>query len=324
MQTRAKYAMVAVSAAFAVLATSVHAANDLYPNRPISLVVPFGVGSGSDTQARILAKAMGTVLNVPIVVENRPGASGIIGTKYVADSAADGYVVLFGSGTGNAVNYSLYPKKTSYRPEDFKAVSMVSLNPVALFASSAGVASSVKSPEALFEGSLKGSCGSGNTITEVACKRFADLTKSDLVSTSYKGNAQSMSDLAGGQIDFAFSDLVAGSPFLQSGKVVPLAAAADQRLAPIPNTPTFSELGFPELQLTSWGALFVPAATPEGVVQTLHKAAVQAISAPEWEARRQKEGSIRVTYDLGETRQFVDKEIERWRDLIARTGLRNE
>ncbi|MBI3370610.1 MAG: tripartite tricarboxylate transporter substrate binding protein [Betaproteobacteria bacterium] len=296
---------------------------DAWPQKPITLIVPFPAGSGSDVVGRIYAKAITEALKVPAVVDNRPGANAMIGSQLVANAAPDGYTVLIGSGTANAVNYALFADRITYKPQSFTTVSLVSAGPVVMFAQKALEGATLQALVAAAAKSGKGlTCGNGNAVTQVACEVFRLQAKLDVVSVPYKGNAQSLQDVAGGQISIAFSDMSAASPFVGNDRVRAVAVAANDRLPAIGGVPTFKEQGYPDFQFLAWTAVFVPAKTPPAVVQKLNDAALHMLRMAEWERQREAGSGIPVTGELKSSQEFVATEIAKWARYILQTGVK--
>ncbi|MGE0315343.1 MAG: tripartite tricarboxylate transporter substrate binding protein [Lautropia sp.] len=312
--------LAAVSAAPALAA---HAA-DAWPSKPITIVAPFGPGSGTDVTSRLYAKFITEETGATVVVENRPGANAMIGSALVAKAAPDGYTVLMGSGTANAANYALYADRITYRPEQFSAVSVVFVTPPVIFAAPQVKGATVGEALASAKASAKGaSCGTGNAVTLVACSLLSKLGRTDLVPVSYKGNAQSLTDLAGDQITLAISDMGAASTFVQSGRVRPVAVAAKSRLDALPGIPAAPEQGF-DMDFLSWNAVFVPAGTPEPIVRRLNAAARRMITSPEGQKLRVSSAGLPVSGDLDDARRFVADEIAKWTKYVRETGVKVE
>lgn len=304
----------------ALASTAAHA--QAWPQKPITVVVPFPTGSGSDVVGRMFAKAITDTLKVAAVVDNRPGANAMIGSQLVANAAPDGYTVLIGSGTANAVNYALYADRITYKPESFAVVALISAGPVFMFANK-GLEGSLKPLIAAAQKSGKGlTCGNGNAVTQVACEVFRLQSKLDVVSVPYKGNAQSLQDVASGQISIAFSDMSAGSPFASTDRVRVIAVAADGRLPAFAAVPTFREEGFPDFQFLAWTVLFAPAKTPPAVVQRLNEAARYMLKMPEWEKQREAGSGMVVSGDLAQSQAFVAAEVAKWARYIKLTGVK--
>ena len=307
----------------ALISGGAHAQADAYPSKPISLVVTFAAGSGSDIAARHYAKALKDKLNATAVVDIKPGAAGMIGGQAVARAAPDGYTVLMGSGTVNAANYPLYRDRIGYQPQSFAPVAVLFTSPATLFVAKATGGDTVAA--VLREARRANpnlSCGSGNAVTQVACQMLAKKTGTDIVNIPYKGNAQSLTDLVGGQIGMAFSDLTAAGPFLQRGSVRAVAVPASARMANMPDVRTFAEQGITDFEFLSWNTLFVPVGTPREAIQKLNEAARYMLSTPEWEALRIATNGIKVSGEIREAQEFVAAEIAKWDRYVRETGVK--
>ena len=315
---------VAALAGAALLAGAPAAYAQSYPTKPITIVVPFGPGSGSDLVSRIYAKHIMAETGGTAVVENRPGANAMIGAQFVAKAAPDGHTVLMGSGTANATNYALYAGRIAYRPEAFATVSVIFVTPPVIFAAPGIGGDTVRKAVAAAKASARGaSCGTGNAVTLVACEMLKRLTGTDIVAVSYKGNAQSLTDLAGGQITLAISDMGAAAPFVSSGRIRPVAIAARDRLASLPNVPSAKEQDI-DMDFLSWNAVFVPAGTPEPIIRTLNAAARRMLASEEWEKQRQTSAGAKVSGELEFSRKFVQEEIAKWDRYVRETGVKVE
>jgi len=295
-----------------------------WPSKPITIIAPFGPGSGTDVVSRMYAKFITEETGASVLVENRPGANAMIGSALVAKAAPDGYTVLMGSGTANAANYALYADRISYNPEQFATVSVIFVTPPVIFAAPGIAGDTVQKVVAAAKASPKGaSCGTGNAVTLVACELLKRLTKTDMVAVSYKGNAQSLIDLAGGQITLAISDMGAASPFVSSGRARPVAIAAHSRLQGLPGVPSVKEQGL-DMDFLSWNAVFVPAGTPAPVIQKLNAAARRMIASPEGEKQRIASAGLPVTGEIDSSRKFVADEIAKWTRYVRETGVKVE
>ncbi len=307
----------------ALTAGAGHALANDYPTKPITLVVPFGPGSGSDIVARFYARALKDKLNATAVVELKPGAAGMIGGQAVARAAPDGYTVLVGSGTVNAANYPLFRDQIGYGPQHFATVATVYVSPPLLLAhkdlTGDTVAEVLASAQRL---NRKLNCGSGNAVTQVACELLRRKTGADIVNVPYKGNGQSMTDLAAGQIAIAFSDMAAAGPLVSRGAVRMVATPTATRLPLLPELRTFAEQGFPDFEFMSWNTFYVPAGTPADVIRKLNEAARHMLATPEWEKQRIASSALKVSGDLKESQAFVDAEVARWERYVRETGVK--
>jgi len=215
-----------------------------YPSKPITIVVPFGAGSGTDQQARSMAQALGAEYKVPVIVDNRAGASGFIAAQYVAKAAPDGYTLLMTTNTTHAANEHLF-KKLPYDPvKDFTPVTLLSKGHMLLLVNAESpiksvadlVAAAKKSPGKL-------NFGSGSSSSRVASELLKQMAGIDMVNVPYKSNPLAITDLLGGQVDFMFADAPTALPQVKSGKLRALAVSGNKRLAAVPALPTVEEAG---------------------------------------------------------------------------------
>lgn len=314
---------VALWSAAAAFSATAHAQTDDYPNRTITLVVPFGPGSGSDIVARFYARALKDKFNATVVVDLKPGAAGAIAGQIGARAAPDGYTVLIGSGTVNAANYPLYRGQIKYGPEDFAVVSTTYMGPPVLLANRNVPGNSIAELMAHARQTQRRlSCGSGNAVTQVACELFRRKTGLDMVNVPYKGNAQSMTDLAAGQIELAFADLAAAGPFVTRGDAKAIAVPMGRRLPTIAEVKTFAEQGIADFEFMSWNTFFVPAGTPALVIRKLNEAARHMLTSDEWEKQRTASSGIKISGELEESKAFVAAEVARWERYVKETGVK--
>lgn len=317
-------ALVGLCAAAAMLPTAVQA-QDAYPSRTITLVVPFPAGSGSDMSARLLAKDMSETMGQTVVVDNRPGANGALGSQAVARARPDGYTLLVGVAASHAANYAFYPGKLGYQPSSFEMVGGLGMVPLSMFVAAGApwksltelIAHAKKHPG-------KVACGSGTTVAQVACEVFKLRAGIDLLNVPYKGSPPALTDLASGQVQLVFADGTSAAPLLENKRLRVLATAAGKRLPYWPEVPTFVELGMADLEISAWSALFAPTGTPSAVLQKLNAAARRSAELPEAVAARQRSGSLPLVMTLDEGRRFVAAEIDRWARLVKDSGVKLE
>ncbi|MEO8856943.1 MAG: tripartite tricarboxylate transporter substrate binding protein [Burkholderiaceae bacterium] len=296
-----------------------------YPNKPIKIVVPSAAGGGNDFIARTLGRKMAENMKQPVVIENKPGASNMIGTEYVAKSPADGYTLLF-NGPLILQAASLY-SKVPYDPiADFTPITDVIRTPLWFAVSTAKVhAHSLKEfvdeAKKQAHGFTYGSGGAGSSH-HLYGFGLAEATGIQMTHVPYKGGAPAMTALVGGEIDSGFFDYVSLRPFVESGKVTLLAVTGTKRPVLTPNVPTMSELGYPGFESYGWGALFVPSKTPPEIVQRLETEIVKALRSPEVSGKFKDAG-----FDLGGTpqAQFAAQykaDQARWASLIKRSATK--
>lgn len=300
-------------------------AQDAYPSKTITLVVAQAAGSGSDIVARLLARELGRDLNATVVVDNKPGANGSIAAQTVARAAADGHTLLMGTATTNAANYAFYPGKLGYEVSSFEVAGLLSASPMTLLVPAESPWKSVA--DLIADGKKqpgKLNCGSGLSTSQVACELFAKLGGFQASTVNYRSSPQSLTDLAGGQVQYAFADAAVAAAFVGSKKVRALAVAGQVREKILPETPTFAEAGMPDLQIVGWAGVFAPAGTPKPVLEKLNAILIKANDAPEFVKARQVSGGTPLNFTLPQAQQFVKSEVERWQRLHRDSGVKLE
>jgi tripartite-type tricarboxylate transporter receptor subunit TctC len=298
-----------------------------YPEKPLRLIVPFPPGGAADILARGLGPKLGAELGQHIVVDNRPGANGVIGFDVVAKAAPDGYTLLMGFTTGVAVN-PLLVAKASYDPvRDFAGVSMLARTPMVLIANPAFQANSVQELIVLAKttpGKISyGSPGTGNP-NHLAGELFKSTAGIDLVHIPYKGAALVITDVIAGHVPIAFVTLAAGLPQVRTGKLKALAVTGDKRASAAPGIPTMAEAGLPGLELSEWFGILVPAGTPKPVISRLNQAIVKAVQSPEVQGRFVEQGLEPVSTSVDEFAAVIRADIDKLSKIIKRAGIRAE
>ena len=324
MSIRITHALAALTAAAATLAALPVAAQD-YPSKPISLVVPFGPGSGTDQFARVLAQALGDDLKVPIVVENKGGAAGFIAAQYVAKAAPDGYTLLTTTNTTQSANEHLF-KKLPYDPvKDFAPITLVSTGQMLLLVRPDSpyktladlIAAAKKAPGKL-------SFGAGSSSSQVASELLKQMAHVDALYVPYKSNPLAITDLIGGQIDFMFADAPTALPQVQGGKLRALAASGSKRVAAAPDVPTVAEAGVKGYDMSYWFAIYAPAGTPAAIVNKLNQAFAKATTSEGFKnfmAKTSGEVSLSTPEGLA---QFQAADSKKWGQVIRAAGIKPE
>jgi len=300
-------------------------AQDAYPSRPITMVVPFAAGSGTDIGTRILAKDLTALLGATVIVENKPGANGAIAAQAAARAKPDGYTLLVGSATTNAANFAFFPGKLGYEPASFDIVSGLGGSAISLYVAASSpwktivelVADARRQPG-------KFNCGSGNAVTQVACEVFRKQAGIEAVNVPYKSNPQSLTDVVGGQVSFAFADASVAQVFLEGKRLRAIGVAAAQRNPVTPDAATFKEQGFADFEITAWTAVFAPAGTPVPIVEKLNAAIRKSADSPESVASRTRSGSFAINLDVPEARRFAANEVARWARYVKDSGVKPE
>src|SRR6266545_2410470 len=259
-------------------------AADAYPSRPIRLVVPYAPGGVSDITGRIVAQKMSELLGQSVVVENRAGAGGMVGTGSVAKSAPDGYTIVLSSLSAYAIGPRLV-KTPLYDPiNDFTAIASVALAPTILTVNTALPFQNLQQLIAFAKanpGKLNyGSSGIGS-VAHISAEVLRASTGIELVHIPYKSAAQAYPDMIGGSLSMVFDALPSAIQHIRSGKVRPVAMMSDRRASLVPEVPTFAEAGYPEATLRLWVGLHGPAGLPGAIVQKLNETAAKAVAAPD-------------------------------------------
>lgn len=298
-----------------------------YPNQPITLVVPYPAGGSTDTRARQLAQRMGEDLKVSVVVENKPGASGNIGTAYVAKAKADGYTIGLGNFAPMAVNPSLYGSTMQFDPlKDLVPVLLVERGAVVLAVPSSSPIMTVKDllerKNAKQGGYNYGSTGAGSA-SHLSSELFKQLGKVDAVQVPYRGGAPALNGLLGGDIDFYMElpSLFLGYMGGDAPRIRALAVAGPNRLKALPNTPTFAEAGLKGMETFNWFGVVAPAGTPAAVIARLNASINKVLQDPKYREVVDSQGAEVAGGTPEEYRQFIQSESQKWSKLIKERGI---
>lgn len=304
-----------------VTSSAVHANG--YPNKPIKIIVPFTAGSATDTAGRILANALGPRLGVPIVVENKAGAGGTIGTASVATAPADGYTLLLTSSSTNSAASALVQKVPYDGAEDFVHVVRIANIPLMLVVRSDAKAKSVP---ALRDASKAQSLNYayGSATSQIAAATFNSVAGVNVVGVPYKSQPPAVTDLLGGQVDFLFADLSVVKSFISGGRLTGVALSAPSRSKEFPSVPTLKELGFKNFDLVVWVGLAVPKGTPREVVQRLAHETTAALKDSETVAKLSGSGMEVAPNTLEEHRRFVQEQKRIWTARAQAAGVKPE
>jgi len=294
-----------------------------FPDRPLRIVVPFTPGGGTDTVARQLARELTDELGQSVVVENRPGASTIIGTETVAKSAPDGYTMLM-STFAHAVNPAIHKKLPYDTDQAFAPVAMIGKSPNVLVVSPKSQFKSVQDILVYAKahpGKLTfGSYGNG-TSAHLAGELFKSLGKVDILHVPYKGAGPGINDLIGGQIDMIFSTSASVSGHIKSGQLRALAVTTKDRSPAYPGVPTVAESGEPEYFVDSWYGVFVPQGTPKAVIDQLNAAIKKVSKQPDFQKALELEGLVATVGTPEALGEFVKQEEVRWGKIVKDAGI---
>ena len=296
-----------------------------YPNKSITFVVPFAAGSATDNLARVISEQLGTRWKQPVVIDNKPGASGFIAAQQVVAAKADGYTVFITANTTHASNSALF-KTLPYDPvNDFEPVAVLGTVPLAMVVHPSIPATNVKELIAYAKANPgKLSFGSGSTSSRMAGEMLKSMAGIDMVNIQYKSNPQAVTDLLGGQIQLVIADAVTTMPHAKAGKVRALAISTAKRSPIAPELPTVAESGVPGYEMVGWFAAYVPAKTPKEIVTKLNGEIVRILANPEVNARLASVGIETMTSTPEGLAEFQRVETARWAKLVRDAGIAPE
>lgn len=303
-----------------------HAATD-YPRRAITYVAPYPAGTTTDFVARAVAQALSTEVGQPVVVDNRAGAGGTIGSGLVAHARPDGYTLLQGSTSTHGINPTLYAKLPYDADKSFEPVGLIASSPLILVLNPSVPARSVQELIALARakpGGLRyGSAGNGSS-QHLAGQLFESRAGVDFMHVPYKGGSAAMTDLLGGQIDMMFEIFPTALPHMQSGRLRALGVTSPQRMPNLPDLVTLSESGVPGYEMSTWHGVLAPAGTPRDIVQILNRSLARALAQPALQTRFAAAGLQAAPGSPEDFGKFIRAEVQRWAGLVKASGARIE
>ena len=303
--------------------TPASAAAQDFPKKPVTIIVPFSAGGTTDILARIVGQYLGQKFGESVVIENRDGAGGNIGTQMAARAKADGYTLLMGTVGTHAINAALYSKLNFDHIKDFQPLTRVAMVPNLLVVNPQRPYRSVKElieyakahpGEVTFASS-----GNGSSI-HLSGELFKLMAKVDMLHVPYRGSAPAVTDLLGGQVDIMFDNMPSAIQHVRNNTLVPLAVTPAKRSPELPEIPTVAEAGVPGYEATSWFGLFAPAGTPDDVVQVLHGAITEALKDPEVIKKFSAQGAEVHSETPEEFAKFIAAETEKWAEVVKASG----
>ncbi len=297
-----------------------------WPDRPIRLIVPFAPGGSTDAAARIIGLKVTELWGQQVLIDNRPGATGIIGSEMVAKATPDGYTVLFGTIGSHSVNVSLF--KLSYDPlKDFEPVTMTAAVGNVLVVNAKSPLKSVKDLIALARQKpgepTFASSGIGGA-PHLTGEFFALQTGTRMTHIPYKGGGPAMADLVSGNVTMSFASMTSALPFIKDGRLRPLAVSSRARSGQLPDVPTMIEAGLPNFEVRDWQGIFLPRGTPRPIVDKLAKGVISVLRQPDTIERFTAQGMEIIASTPDEFRTAIASEIARWAKVVKEANIKAE
>jgi len=312
--------IIAGAAVILAAATTPLAAIAQYPERPVRILVPYQPGGATDIVARLVAQKLTEDFKRPVIVENRPGAAGMIAVTAVANATPDGYTILVDA-PGVVLNPSLY-RKIPYDPKDLQPVAQLMATPFVIVAHPGlPIRSVTELAEYARKNAGKFNVAAGGNSTQLAGEMFRLIANVEFTFVPYKGVAPAATSLLTGETQLLFSDLTSVAQLITSGRLRAIAVAGAMRSSMLPDVPTARETGMPEYVVMQWFGTFVPAATPPDIVRRINAAINRVVMLPDVVARLAALGAEPVTLSVEAFSQFYRDELVRWKDVVARAKM---
>jgi tripartite-type tricarboxylate transporter receptor subunit TctC len=307
-----------------VMAQTRSAAAPAYPNKPIRLIVAFDAGGSTDIIARLVGQKLSERIGQQVIVDNRGGAGGTLGTELAAKASGDGYTLTMGTTSTHVIAPSIYPN-VKYDPvKDFTPITLVASTPYLLVVHPGVQAKSLKEFVALVKsqpGKLNYASAGAGTTTQLAMEMLKQVAGIDIVHVPYKGNGPAGTAVIGGQVQALFGSMPAVLPHAKAGRVRPLAVGTMKRSSALPDVPTVAESGFPGFEVSLWLGFFAPKGTPEPVIRKLHQELTAIATSGEMKAQFEKNGADPVTTTQAELAKLLKDELAKYAKVIKAAGV---
>ena len=325
MNPRSFFPGLALLATLAAPLGSAHAA-DAYPNNPVKILFGFPAASATDVIARAIGQELSKKWGQPVVIDNRPGAGGNLGSDLAAKAPADGYTIFFGT-VANAISTSYYSKLNYDYLKDFTPITLVATTPLVIVANKDVPVKSVKE---LIDyaranpGKLNFGSGGVGTSNHLAGEMFKKSTGTDLIHVPYKGTPAAYTDLMSGRVSLMFDNIVAATPHIKSGALKPIAVTSAKRSPSLPDVPTVAEAGLPGFEVVSWIGALVPAGTPKEIVDKIYTDLVAVLRMPEIQERLGQSGAVVVGNTQEQFAKWNRDEIAKWAEAVKISGAKGD
>jgi len=308
-----------------LLAATVPAAAQTWPTRPVRIIVPSPPGDGSDTVARAVADKLSAALGQPFVVENKPGAGGVVGAELTAHAPADGYTFIMGNAGSHGINAAVYTRLNYDVVRDFAPVSLIAQSPNVLVANADSKIRTVKDlidAARANPGKIDFASGGQGSSAHMSMELFKYLTRTDLNHIPYKGATPALLDIIAGTVPVGFFNLPPAMGHIKSGKLRALAVTTAQRWNALPDVPTVAEAGVPGFETVAWFGLLAPAATPRAIIERLSAEVRKVVAMPDVRARIEATGAEAVGSTPDAFQQRIASDVDKWKRVAGAAGIR--
>jgi len=307
--------------------SSVAVAQSNYPNKPINFIVPYGAGGGADSRSRQIAQKMSVILKQPIIVDNKPGAGGNIGTEFISRAAPDGYTIGMGNFAPMAVNKTLFGN-LRYDPEtDLTPIVLVEKGPLVLVVNPNSPYKTVQDIVAAAKtkpGTLTFSSGGIGGSHQLSAELFEQNAGIEMIHVPYKSGSAGLTDLMAGNVTMMFDQMYSAMPSIKADKLRPIAITSKKRSPLLPNIPSFSEVGYPKVEVLNWQGLIAPKGTPKAIIDKLNAAANEALKDPALRELMLSQGNEIGGGSPAEFAALIKSESAKWSAVVKTANIKPE
>jgi len=309
------------------LATTASFAQTNYPTKPINFIVPYGAGGGADSRSRQIAQKMSVILKQPIIVDNKPGAGGNIGTEFISRAAPDGYTIGMGNFAPMAVNKTLFGN-LRYDPEtDITPIVLIEKGPLVLVVNPNSPYKTVQDIVAAAKakpGVLTFSSGGIGGSHQLSAELFKQNAGIDMIHVPYKSGSAGLTDLMAGNVTMMFDQMYSAMPSIKADKLRPIAITSKKRSPLLPNVPTFAEAGYPKVEVLNWQGLIAPKGTPKAIIDQLNAAANEALKDPQLRELMLSQGNEIGGGSPAEFSALIKSESAKWSAVVKTANIKPE